>query len=181
MKLPGLVDYLGSLANKGMALGPLLALLLPQLGSCILARKLYVKIALIMVKTLPLGERKQLMYCCACLQQRGTLITLCHMFWVGFDYRSIQYLSVPSTDALCSQDMSKSLQMREVMYVVDRPTVLLFEHSHALQESQLELLLLKCQTHADILQLTVQAYMLSSLQLLCLANSLQPQRSRSPV
>lgn len=57
MKIPDLTDHLSSLANKGMALGPLLSLLLLHLGSCVLDRKLYTKVALQMVKKLPLGER----------------------------------------------------------------------------------------------------------------------------
>ena len=56
MKLPDLVDHLRGLAAKGMALGPLLALLLPHLGASILDKKLYAKTALSMVKTLPLGQ-----------------------------------------------------------------------------------------------------------------------------
>lgn len=56
MKLPDLVDHLRGLADKGMALGPLLRLLLPHLGTSILDKKLYVKVAQSMVKTLPLGQ-----------------------------------------------------------------------------------------------------------------------------
>lgn len=56
MKLPDLVDHLRGLADKGMALGPLLALLLPPLGTSIFDKKLYAKTALSMVKTLPLGQ-----------------------------------------------------------------------------------------------------------------------------
>lgn len=56
MKLPDLVDHLRCLADKGMALGPLLALLLPPLGTSIFDKKLYAKTALSMVKTLPLGQ-----------------------------------------------------------------------------------------------------------------------------
>ena len=56
MKLPDLVDHLKGLADKGMALGPLLRLLLPHLGASILDKKLYVKVAQSMVKTLPLGQ-----------------------------------------------------------------------------------------------------------------------------
>ena len=69
MKLPDLVHHLSHLASKGMALGPLLGLLLPQLASCLLDRKLYVKIALSMVKSLPLGTlSSSLLVClqCAC-------------------------------------------------------------------------------------------------------------------
>lgn len=56
MKLPDLVDHLKVLADKGMALGPLLAVVLPQLGTSILDKKLYAKVALSMVKALPLGQ-----------------------------------------------------------------------------------------------------------------------------
>lgn len=55
MKLPDLVDHLRGLADKGMALGPLLALLLPPLGTSIFDKKLYAKTAFSVVKTLPLG------------------------------------------------------------------------------------------------------------------------------
>ena len=69
MKLPDLVDHLRGLADKGMALGPLLALLLPHLGASILDKKLYAKTALSMVKTLPLGQ--SYMHTC--------LMHTCHM------------------------------------------------------------------------------------------------------
>ena len=71
MKLPDLVDHLRGLADKGMALGPLLALLLPHLGASILDKKLYAKAALSMVKTLPLGQSYSQKHACAqlkCLQ-----------------------------------------------------------------------------------------------------------------
>ena len=58
MKIPDLVDHLKGLSDQGMALGPLLALLLPPLGSCIFDKKLYVKLALQLVKRLPLGEQR---------------------------------------------------------------------------------------------------------------------------
>lgn len=56
MKIPGLVGHLKSLSDKGMAVGPLLSLLLPRLGSSILDKKLYLKVALQLVKELPLGQ-----------------------------------------------------------------------------------------------------------------------------
>lgn len=56
MKIPGLVGHLKSLSDKGMAVGPLLSLLLPRLGSSILDKKLHLKIALQLVKELPLGQ-----------------------------------------------------------------------------------------------------------------------------
>ena len=56
MKLPDVVDRLKGLADKGMALGPLLRLLLPHLGTSILDKKFYVKVAQRMVKNLPLGQ-----------------------------------------------------------------------------------------------------------------------------
>jgi len=62
MKIPDLVDHLKGLSDQGMALGPLLALLLPPLGNCIFDKKLYLKTALQLVKRLPLGE-PQLLPC----------------------------------------------------------------------------------------------------------------------
>ena len=68
MKIPDIVDHLKGLSDQGMALGPLLALLLPPLGNCIFDKKLYVETALQLVKRLPLGEQRLSFFCVACIQ-----------------------------------------------------------------------------------------------------------------
>ena len=57
MKVPDLVDQLRILVDRGLAVGPLLALLLPPLADNLLHKKLYTKRALQIAKKLPLGEQ----------------------------------------------------------------------------------------------------------------------------
>ena len=56
MKVPDLVDHLRGLADKGLALGSLLKLVLPALAESVLEKRLYNKLALQMIKKLPLGK-----------------------------------------------------------------------------------------------------------------------------
>jgi hypothetical protein len=74
MKITDLVDHLKGLSDQGMALGPLLALLLPPLGNCIFDKKLYLKTALQLVKKLPLGEQRLSFFCAACIQHGSCLL-----------------------------------------------------------------------------------------------------------
>ena len=55
LKIPDLLPHLERLAKKGMALGPLLAWLLPHLGAGILDNKSWLECATQMAKRLPLG------------------------------------------------------------------------------------------------------------------------------
>ena len=57
IKVPDLVDQLRGLVDKGLAVGPLLALLLPSLADNLLHKKLYTQRALQIVKKLPLGQQ----------------------------------------------------------------------------------------------------------------------------
>lgn len=55
LNLPDLLPHLERLAKKGMALGPLLAWMLPHLGAGILDKKSWMDCAVQMVNRLPLG------------------------------------------------------------------------------------------------------------------------------
>lgn len=56
LKIPDLLPHLVRLSNKGMALGPLLAWLVPHLGAGILDKKSWMECAIQMAMRLPLGK-----------------------------------------------------------------------------------------------------------------------------
>lgn len=53
--MPDFLPHLERLAKKGMAIGPLLAWLLPHLAACLLDKQAWMECAMQMVKRLPLG------------------------------------------------------------------------------------------------------------------------------
>ena len=57
LKIPDLLPHLERLSNKGMALGPLLAWLLPHLGAGIPDKKSWMECAVQMAQRLPLGNK----------------------------------------------------------------------------------------------------------------------------
>ena len=76
-KIPDLVEHLRGLADKGLALGPLLKLVLPALAERVLEKKLYTKLALQTIKKLPLGKLQHSAFVTLLIVLRSKAVTFC--------------------------------------------------------------------------------------------------------